>query len=71
VHACLAKKEAFSGKKVVELIDGFGSVLAQHLTEEIGTIVALEKFGEKMNDLPAVLEEQAKHGMVSQKLLTL
>lgn len=67
VHGCLAKKETYSGKKVVELIDGFGPVLAQHLTEEIGTIVALEKFGDKMNGLPAVLEEQAKHGMVSRE----
>ncbi|KAL2207032.1 hypothetical protein CC79DRAFT_1367922 [Sarocladium strictum] len=70
VTACLAKKETYSGEKVVEMIDVFGAVLAQHLTEEIGTILALEKFGEKLNDLPLSLEEQAKHGMSEAGLFT-
>ena len=68
VNACLAGRETFSGKRVVELIDGFGPVLATHLTDEIGTLLALEKYNEKLKELPPIVEEQAKHGMVSSPL---
>lgn len=65
VDACLARKDTYSGNRVVELIDTFGPTLAAHLTDEIVTILALERFGDKLRELPAVVEQQAKHGMVS------
>src|SRR5688572_20177548 len=64
VNACLTKTEPYSGQRVMELVNGFGPILAQHLTEEIATLLALERFGDKLKDLPAIVEQQAKHGMV-------
>lgn len=37
--------ETYDGKKLKEIIDGFGPVLTKHLTEEIGSLLALDKFG--------------------------
>lgn len=37
--------ETYDGKKLKEVIDGFGLVLSKHLKEEISSLLALEKFG--------------------------
>ena len=42
-------KEKFDGAKVRTIIDSFGHVLTQHLTEEIGTLLELEKFADKID----------------------
>lgn len=42
-------KEKFNGTKVRSIIDSFGAVLVQHLSEEIGTFEELDKFAEKIN----------------------
>ncbi len=66
VDAVLAGKEKYDGAKVVEIIDSFGSVLMQHLNDEIPTLLGLRQFGEeKMKGLTAVMEKEADEGMVS------
>ena len=40
-----ATPETFDGRRVKEIIDGFGSVLRIHLTEEIDSLLALDKYG--------------------------
>jgi hypothetical protein len=42
-------KEIFDGMKVRSIIDSFGAVLTQHLTEEIATFEELDKFGNKID----------------------
>jgi hemerythrin-like domain-containing protein len=42
-------KEKYDGAKIVALIDVFGSILAKHLAEEIGTFEELEKLGDKID----------------------
>lgn len=46
VQALREKKEEFDGKKVISLIDGFGTTLTDHLKDEIMTLEALEEFEE-------------------------
>jgi hypothetical protein len=43
------RKENFDGSKVRSIIDSFGAVLVQHLSEEIGTFEELDKFADKIN----------------------
>ncbi|MBE3047596.1 hemerythrin domain-containing protein [Candidatus Bathyarchaeota archaeon] len=63
---CAAGKETYDGRKVVEIIDGFGAVLAEHLADEIPTIEGLRKYGaEKMAGLKGILQAEADRNMVS------
>lgn len=64
--ALVAGTEKFDGQRVVQLIDVFGPTLMQHLTEEIGTLLGLERFGEeKMKDVLKIAAEEAGTVMVS------
>ena len=57
--------ETFNGERVVELIDRFGTNLTQHLTEEIDTLLGLQRFGEeKMKDVLKIAAEEAGTVMV-------
>ncbi len=49
VSALRAGKETYSGDKVIALLDDFGSILTNHLKEEIGTFEELESMGDKIN----------------------
>lgn len=40
------KPEEFDGMKLKSIIEGFGEALSIHLTEEIPTLLALDKFGD-------------------------
>ena len=42
-------KVVYDGAKVRAIIDGFGEVLATHLTEEITFLEGMEEFGDKIN----------------------
>jgi hypothetical protein len=42
-------KEPFDGAKVLAIIDTFGTVFTQHLTEEIATFEELDKYEDKIN----------------------
>ncbi|KAK3312749.1 hypothetical protein B0H66DRAFT_568837 [Apodospora peruviana] len=42
-----AGKETYDGKKVVKIIDEFGAILAQHLADEIPTLLGLKEYGEE------------------------
>ena len=63
---CAAGREKYDGKRVVEMIDGFGPELAGHLEDEIPTIEGLRRYGvEKMAGLKGVLEAEAERNKVS------
>jgi len=47
--ALKAGKETFDGANVRKIIDSFGPILMQHLREEVESLEALEKFGDKIN----------------------
>lgn len=49
VKACREGKETFDGREVCNIIDSFGQILTQHLTEEIDTLLGLEEHNEKIN----------------------
>lgn len=49
VQACQENKETFDGEKVRKIIDGFGGILTQHLTEEIATLLSLEEHNHKID----------------------
>ncbi|KAM0329540.1 hypothetical protein ACHAQA_004849 [Verticillium albo-atrum] len=64
-EACKADQTKYDGEKIVTMIDSFGSVLVQHLTEEIPTIVNLKRFGEeKMGCLEGKFGEEGEKNMV-------
>lgn len=42
-------KETFDSVKVRSIIDSFGAVMAQHLTDEIATFEELDKFSNKID----------------------
>jgi len=49
VTAAKEGKEQFDGVRVRSIIDSFGEVLTQHLTDEIVVFEELEKFGDKID----------------------
>ncbi|RNJ52299.1 hypothetical protein D7B24_003901 [Verticillium nonalfalfae] len=62
---CANDPTQFSGNRIVSLIDSFGRVLVQHLTEEIPTIVGLQSFGaQKMGRMENRFAEDGKKNMV-------
>jgi len=40
-----ATPETYDGKKVKKAVNGFGQILAVHLSDEIQTLIGLEKYG--------------------------
>lgn len=42
-------KEKYDGAKVQSLIDSFGKIFTQHLTDEIETLLGLEKYEDKID----------------------
>ncbi|KAI5461582.1 hemerythrin HHE cation binding domain-containing protein [Mariannaea sp. PMI_226] len=57
IHACLSGKDKYSGSKLNTIIDTFGHELANHLTQEIATILDLAEFGDKMDKFEEKFEE--------------
>ena len=73
VNEVLAGKQEYDGKKVVELIDAFGKVLTEHLSDEIPTLLALREYSSIFsgaNSLPKKFDEIGKRAMVSFDLTT-
>lgn len=58
------REKEFSGEKLVEIIDGFAPALVQHLAEELDTLVALRKYGDKLAHLEKMLDEDGEKVMV-------
>ncbi|KAI1843556.1 hypothetical protein JX265_007340 [Neoarthrinium moseri] len=57
----LAGEEPYDGHRIVQLIDDFGNVLAQHLAEEVQCLLDLQRFGpEKMKGLAAALQAEGQ-----------
>lgn len=62
-NAVVADKEKYDGSRVVALIDGFGSTLTQHLSDEIPSLLSLQQYGDKMAALPKLFEEEGEKAM--------
>lgn len=65
IEAVSADKEKYDGDKVVGMIDEFGEVVMQHLTDEIHTILGLRQYGDKVAGLPKLFDEEGEKAMVS------
>ncbi|MCJ1339031.1 hypothetical protein MMC09_004320 [Bachmanniomyces sp. S44760] len=48
VYVFQTTPETYDGKIVMEIIESFGPILTKHLTEEIESLLALDKFGGDM-----------------------
>lgn len=61
VKACQEGKETFDGERVRKIVDGFGEILTQHLTDEIDTLLGLEEHSEKIDwhDYHAKVQKKA------------
>ncbi|KAH6669653.1 hemerythrin HHE cation binding domain-containing protein [Plectosphaerella plurivora] len=71
LYRCAEDQQQFDGRKVVEMIDLFGSVLVQHLTDEIPTLIALGRFGDdKMSGLEAKFAKEGEENMKSLGLVS-
>lgn len=66
--SALAKTEKYDGTRIVSLIDAFGHVLAQHLADEIPTLLSLRQYGDKMASLKKRFDEEGEKNMVSFQL---
>ena len=65
LEGILVGREKYDGIKVVEIIDSFGAILVQHLTEEISTLVGLRRFGNnRMGSVMKIAEKEADRTMV-------
>ena len=65
IKSCLEGNEDFDGQRLVTMIDGFGTVLGAHLSDEISTLMGLKRFGdEKMKGLMKALAADAEKNMV-------
>lgn len=63
-----ASKAKYDGNRVVEIIDGFGQVLTEHLGDEIPTLLGLKKYSgifTGQNGLKKKLDSMGKDAMVS------
>jgi len=65
VEGVVAGREKWDGERLVGIIDGFGGVLTRHLSDEIGTLQRLRRFGERFKGLMKEVEKEAEDGMVS------
>ncbi|KAL2192662.1 hypothetical protein P885DRAFT_72776 [Corynascus similis CBS 632.67] len=63
IEAVSADKEKYDGDKVVGMIDEFGEVVMQHLTDEIHTILGLRQYGDKVAGLPKLFDEEGEKAM--------
>jgi hypothetical protein len=69
IYRCAENPSEFDGRKLVEMIDLFGGVLIQHLTDEIPTLIALGRFGDdKMASLESTFATEGERNMVSPQL---
>ena len=68
VDASLKDKQLFDGAKLVEIIDGFGTPLREHLAAEIGTLLELENYGDKLLAVNEMIDRDGKENMVSYSL---
>ncbi|PKK51813.1 hypothetical protein CI102_4364 [Trichoderma harzianum] len=59
IRDCLDGKEAYQGSNLIAIVDEFGQNLADHLHEEIMTILGLEKYRDKMKSLEETFEKFA------------
>lgn len=59
------ENNVFDGNKIVEIIDGFGKPLREHLSNEISTLLSLRRHANKLLGLTAALDHEAKKNMVS------
>lgn len=63
VNSALREKE-FNGNRVITIIDGFGELVREHLTNEIDSLLSLGQYGDKLSGLKEALDQEAKKNMV-------
>ncbi|CAG9990580.1 unnamed protein product [Clonostachys byssicola] len=63
VKDCQNGKENYDGEKISNMIDEFGNILAGHLADEIPTLLSLRKYGDKMDTLSKVFDEEGAKSM--------
>ncbi|KAI6756113.1 hypothetical protein HG530_011849 [Fusarium avenaceum] len=59
ISACLRDTEEYNGSRLVAIIDSFGHELADHLAQEIITILNLRQYGTKMEKFEEKFKEWA------------
>jgi hypothetical protein len=57
---CTVDPTNFSGAHLIRLIDGFGSTLVTHLSDEIPTLISLNQYGSKLPLLDMINAESQK-----------
>ena len=55
ITASLQDVQAFEHVKLLGLIEGFGSLLREHLADEILTLIELRTYGDKLSAIHEVL----------------
>ncbi|CAJ0555343.1 Ff.00g054080.m01.CDS01 [Fusarium sp. VM40] len=59
ISACLRDTEEYNGSRLLTIIDSFGHELADHLAQEITTILNLRQYGTKMDKFEEKFKEWA------------
>lgn len=65
IKACLSGTETYDGAQLTAIIDDFGKILADHLRDEIPTLIGLAQYGDKMDKLEKIFEEFSDRDTVS------
>ncbi|ORY61426.1 hemerythrin HHE cation binding domain-containing protein [Pseudomassariella vexata] len=63
VSACLTNQVEYNGARIVQLVDSFASVLVEHLSDEIPTLLDLRCFGDKLAGMPEKLAKEGEKHM--------
>jgi hypothetical protein len=54
--------------KLVQIFDGFGSLLRDHLVDEMGTLVGLRNYSDKLLAIKEKIDRDGQKNMVRQPL---
>ena len=63
INDCIAGKQKYDGEHVIQMIDGFGKTLVQHLTDEIPTLQDLRKHSDKLQNISQLMQAEAETNM--------
>ena len=65
VKACQVGDDEYDGQKILRIIDGFGEDLSKHMADEIPSLLALKRYGDKVEDLWKAFGEAGQESMLS------
>ena len=69
LNKCKADPSSFSGAELIRILESYSNILYEHLADEIPTLLALEKYGDKL-PIKALLDEDAQAVMAACPLTT-